>query len=122
MKLGTLGPRTTPGRPAKRSRTGSSSRLGVPGWPQLNREDLVFGRYGIVEDRVTGNFYRLCRGELTDSLYSGAVAIFEDAAGAIRFLEPPTGFPSNRAELEQRRAAREQRRNAPKPSRQAKRR
>ena len=119
MKLGAFGPphAQEPAREAIRNRQLEEARR--VGWPRLEREDLVPVRYGIVEHRQSGNFYAPCRGELTDSVYTGAIAFFEDDSGAIRFLEPPSGFPSNRAELEKRRAERERRRNAPRPRRQA---
>ena len=118
MKLGPLGPPhvNEPIRDAIRNRQLEEARR--VGWPRLEHEDLVPVRGGIVEHLPSGNFYALCRGEITDSVYTGAVAYFEDASGGIRFLEPPSGFPSNRAELEQRRAERERRRNAPRPRRQ----
>ena len=122
MRLGALGPPHDPGPTREQIRNRQVEEARRVGWPRLDREDLDFGRYGIVEHKATGSFYRLHRGELTDSVYSGAVAYFEDAAGGIRFLEPPTGYPSNRAELEQRQAERERRRNAPRPHRQVKRR
>ena len=121
MRLGALGPPHDPGPTREQIRNRQVEEARRVGWPRLDREDLDFGRYGIVEHKATGSFYRLHRGELTDSVYSGAVAYFEDNSG-IRFLEPPSGFPSNRAELEQLRAAREQRRNAPRPRRQVARR
>jgi hypothetical protein len=77
------------------------------GWPELERADLVFGRYGSVAHRPTGKLYLLHRGALVDAIYTAAAAWFMDEHGAIRFLEhPPNGLPQTCEELDERRARR----------------
>ena len=91
------------------------------GWPQLEREELVFGRF--VEHAPTGDLYQVHRGALLDSIYTATAAYYMSTQGEIVFLERlPGALPQTRAELEQRRAGREQRRNAPRPRKQVKRR
>jgi hypothetical protein len=90
------------------------------GWPRLERDDLTFMRYGVVEHRPTGALYQLHRSELVDALYASAAAYYVTESGAIVFLEaPPSWAPQTREELEQRQAEREQRRNAPKTRKRA---
>jgi hypothetical protein len=62
--LGTLGPPHShePTREAIRSRQLEQARRA--GWPRLDRADLVYRPYGIVEHAPSGDLYRLHRGEL----------------------------------------------------------
>jgi hypothetical protein len=108
--IGAIGPphESEPTAEAVRSRQLELARR--YGWPQLDREELVFDGRGIVEHKPTGRFFVLCRGELTDALYTAAEAFFVDATGTVRFLETPAGYPKTRAELDQRRAERAARR------------
>jgi hypothetical protein len=86
------------------------------GLPELPRKDLSRRRFGILEDRVSGNFYRAIRGELTDPKHSSAVGYVINEAGDSVYLERPVGSPQNRDELEAQQAEREARRAAPKPT------
>ena len=97
-----------PNAEARRQRQIEQARRS--GWPELDRADLVFHRFGVVEHQPTGELYQRHRGELVDALYVSAAAYYPTERGEIVFLErPPARSPQTREELEQRQAEREQR-------------
>ena len=77
--------------------------------PEIPRSDLDFHRFGLIEDRASGNFFHALRGELDEPKHSSAVAHFLTESGDPIYLERPSSPPQDRAELEARQAALEQR-------------
>lgn len=117
--IGTLGPPHAHGlEPGREEIRLAAARRN--GWPQLERADLAFHRFGIVEHRPTGGLYAIHRGELVDAVYTSASAYYLNERNEVVFLqEPPPGTPRTVAELEQRQAEHRKRRNAGTPRRQA---
>jgi hypothetical protein len=74
------------------------------GWPQLEHDDIVFRRFGLVEHKPTGRLYRLHRGQLVDALYTTAVAWYLSERDEVVFLEDAPGPARTVAELEARRS------------------
>ena len=84
------------------------------GLPEIPRSDLVFHKFGPIEDLASGNFFNAIRGEVTDPRYSSAVGYYVTPDGAPIYVERPVGAPQNRAELEAQQADRARRDAAPK--------
>jgi hypothetical protein len=61
------------------------------GWPEFERADLVFLRFGIVQHKPSGELYCLHRGELVDTVYTGAAAFYRTEDGGVVFLERAPG-------------------------------
>jgi hypothetical protein len=108
VKIGTLGPPNAGHDHLDAVRQRQLREARKAGWPELQREDLVDRRFGIVEHRPSGRLYKLHQGDLLDAnVYLSVAAWFVAGSGAIRFLEdPPGGSPRTVAELEERRGRR----------------
>ena len=75
--------------------------------PENPRGDLEFLKFGVVEDRASGNFFHACRGELDDPRHSSAVAYFLNVTGdPIDWTSPPDSHRTWGTELEAQQAER----------------